>query len=289
MLDWTENISRFSVIVYDTRTDHRGNLTTHVYSSHSFLAPLMKFMCVKLVIFFCFWQTIILSVLGNFGVFKATEYWSVFNIEIGISALAICIEMVIFAILHVFSFTYKPYVTGENTGVGKALRDAFDPIDLVREIAWACQDIYLLIRRRELPVRDGHLSGELKRANTIRAQNRRAKVRNGSLVRNKSDDPSALEAGEKTVDPNQQALLAHVDGNNVAPAPGPYPFTAPGVGQESYEMSAYNNHLAPPAPPAQYQQQLHQQQQEYQQQQQQQQQMQQQQQYMDRPTDGYQY
>lgn len=250
----------------------------------------MKFLCVKLVIFFCFWQTCLLSVLGNLGVFKPTEYWSVFNIEIGISALAICIEMVIFAILHVFSFTYKPYVTGENTPVRKALGDAFNPIDLVREIGWACQDIYLLIRGRDLPARDGHLSGELKRANTIRAQNRRVKGRKGSSGRNNSDNPSALEAGEKTVvDPNQQALLAHVDGNSAAPAPGPYPFTSPGVGQESYEMRSYNNHLASSAPPAQYQQQL-QQQQEYQQQQQhQQQQMQQQQQYMDRPTDGYQY
>ncbi|KAF8933870.1 hypothetical protein BGZ52_006531 [Haplosporangium bisporale] len=234
-------------------------------------APFLKFLCVKLVIFFCFWQTWILGVLGNYGVFKATEYWSVFNIEIGISALAICVEMVIFSILHIVSFTYKPYVTGENTRVSKALGDAFNPVDLVRE----------------LPVRDGHLSGELKRANTTRAQNRRTKGRKGSSGRNKSDDPSALEAGEKTVDPNQQALLAHVDGNNTAPAPGPYPFTAPGIGQESYEMSAYNNHLPSPAPPAQYQQQLQQQQQEHQQQQQQQ--MQQQQQYMNRPTDGYQY
>lgn len=245
----------------------------------------MKFLCVKLVIFFCFWQICLLSLLGNFGVFKPTEYWSVYNIEIGISALAVCVEMVIFAILHVYSFSYTPYVTGEHTPVSKALRDAFNPMDLLRELGWACKDIYLLIRGKDLPVRDGHLSGELKRANTIRAQNRRAKKgRKGSSRHN--DDPSALEAGEKTVDPNQQALLAHVDGNNVAPASEPYPFTAPGIGQESYEMSSYNNH-ASPAPPAQYQQQQQLQQQQHQIQQQQQQQ--QQQQYMNRPTDGYQY
>jgi hypothetical protein len=242
----------------------------------------LKFLCVKLVIFFVFWQTFVLSVLGYFKVFKQTEYWSVDNIEIGISALLICCEMVVFAIMHNYSFTYEPYVVANvRTPLGKSLRDGFNPVDLIKEVGWAIQDIFYLCTGRTVPVRDGHLSGTLKRATTLRAQNRvfqsngkgRSKESNGAdtIV-----DPSALEAGGK-FEPHQQApLLSQVDGHRAQGNPPSYPFAAAGVGHESYEMSP--------------QQQLqHQQDEQNQQQQQYYQQQQQQNMYASRPTDGYQY
>jgi len=261
------------------------------------LEPLWKFLCVKLVIFFVFWQTLVLSMLGDFHVFKATEYWTVDNIEIGISALLICVEMVVFSIMHNYSFSSEPYVVaGERTRLGKSLRDAFNPMDLVRELGWACQDVAYLCMGRSIPVRDGHLSGSLKRTNTLR-QNRFSKLgnskgSNGLGPRKDSDgaetivDPSALEAGtggKFVTDPHQNApLLSHIDGRNQNNA-SPYPFSSPGVGHDSYEMTPQQAHQ---------QQQLQQQDQQYQQQQQQQyyqQQQQQQEQYASRPTDGYQY
>ncbi|GJJ71048.1 hypothetical protein EMPS_03398 [Entomortierella parvispora] len=255
--------------------------------------PLWKFLCVKLVIFFVFWQTWLLNMLGDFHVFQATEYWTVDNIEIGISALLVCVEMVIFSIMHNYSFPYQPYVVpGESTRLGKSLRDGFNPMDLVREVGWACQDVAYLCMGRPLPVRDGHLSGSLTRANTLR-QNRFSKVGNnkGGLGRKGSNDvdtvvdPSALEAGvggqgKFVTDPHQNApLLSHIDGRNQNNS-SPYPFASPGVGHESYEMTPHQ---------AQQQQQqeqdrLYQQQQQYYQQQQQQQDV-----YSSRPTDGYQY
>lgn len=303
-----------------------------------------------MVIFFVFWQYCLLSLLGTLrkhsgsaisdsivldftsqylmrikldpnrylltfhylDVFKETEYWSVENIELGISALLVCFEMVIFAILHMYSFSYVEYVVeGVSTPVRKSLRDGFNPIDLFREVGWGFQDIYLIIRGRPLPTREGHLSGTLKRANTRRQKNRLFfKSRKGSSFGSvdpsmETVDESTLEAGGKFLpelpasqDTAVQApLLSRVDGRNAA-----YPFTSPGTGHESYEMSAtrrsdHNGHSSPnssltlPPPPEQNQQQHQQiQMQQIQQQQQQQmlQQQQQQQQYASRPAD-YQY
>lgn len=233
------------------------------------------------------------------------------NIELGISALLVCFEMVIFAILHMYSFSYVEYVVeGVSTPVRKSLRDGFNPVDLFREVGWAFQDIYLLIRGRPLPTREGHLSGTLKRANTRRQKNRLFfKSRKGSSP--DSVDPSMMAVDESTLEAGgkflpatpqdtavQAPLLSHVDGRN------PYPFASPGMGHESYEMSATgrrsdnnnygqnpNSSLSHPQPPEQRQQQQQQQIQMQQLQQQQHQQMlqqQQQQQYASRPAD-YQY
>ncbi|KAF8937356.1 organic solute transporter Ostalpha-domain-containing protein [Dissophora ornata] len=249
----------------------------------------MKFLCVKLVIFFCFWQTCLLSLLGDLNVFKATEYWSVSNIEIGISALLICVEMVVFAILHVYSFGYEPYVGTYNTPVRRSLRDGFNPIDLVKEIGWACKDIAFIIMGRPLPIRDEHLSGAVKRASIIRAKNRYSS-KNGSFaggnVTPSGADPLAmtmdspsLEAGDKFnySDPQQQApLLSNVDNAH----------TTNSYRQNTYEMKQQQQQ--------QQQQQLQhqqvqQQQLQHQQYQQQQQQLQQQQAYLSKPADDYQY
>ncbi|KAF9430512.1 hypothetical protein BGZ94_006458 [Podila epigama] len=137
--------------------------------------PFMKFICVKLVVFFCFWQSCLLSTLGSLGVFKPTHGWSVANVELGISALLICTEMVVFAILHVYSFTYVPYVVrGVSTPAIQSLWDGFNPIDLLREVVWACQDITLFLRGQEMRLRDQQhsLQTKLERANTIRATKR---------------------------------------------------------------------------------------------------------------------
>ncbi|KAF9108107.1 hypothetical protein BGX29_003303 [Mortierella sp. GBA35] len=250
------------------------------------------------------------------NVFKATEYWSVENIELGISALLVCFEMVVFAILHMYSFSYVEYVVpGVSTPIRKSLVDGFNPIDLLREVGWGFQDVYLIMRGRPLPTREGHLSGTLKRANTRRQKNRLFfKSRKGSSPNSANVDPSTLEAGHggggdgkflpalpdshHQQDPAVQApLLSHVDGRNQHV----YPFASPGTGHESYEMVATHHNQGLHSPnsslsqmqPQPEQRQQHQQQQiqmqQIQQQQQQQQQHQQQQMYASRPADGYQY
>ncbi|CAO3572092.1 unnamed protein product [Mortierella alpina] len=235
--------------------------------------PFLKFLCIKLIIFIVFYQTVLLSILGHFEVFEATTYWSVLNIELGISALLVCFEMVIFAILHVYSFSYTPYINPDaKTPVSKSLRDAFNPIDLFREIGWAAQDITRLITGRPLPTRDGHLSGALKRADTVRAR-RSIRGRKGSSP-NSSDpamtmvNPSTMEAGGKhevhelEENPQQAPLLGDMDAQQ----------------QQLHHQQQQEQQLQ------QQQQQEQQQQYQLQMQQQQQQQL-----YTSRPADGYQY
>ncbi|KAI7818799.1 organic solute transporter subunit alpha/Transmembrane protein, partial [Gamsiella multidivaricata] len=71
--------------------------------------PFYKFLAVKLVVFFSFWQSIVVEGLVYFGLIKATKYWSTSDISVGINAVLIDIEMVFFALMHLRAFSYKPY------------------------------------------------------------------------------------------------------------------------------------------------------------------------------------
>ncbi|KAF9544002.1 hypothetical protein EC957_000271 [Mortierella hygrophila] len=64
--------------------------------------PFYKFLAIKL--------SLVVEGFVYFGYIKASEYWSTGDISIGINALLIDFEMVIFAIIHLKAFSYKPYV-----------------------------------------------------------------------------------------------------------------------------------------------------------------------------------
>jgi hypothetical protein len=65
--------------------------------------PLSKFLCIKFVIFFSFWQFCFLILLTKFGVL--TVQTARF-----IQDMCVCIEMVIAAIGHGFAFSYKDFI-----------------------------------------------------------------------------------------------------------------------------------------------------------------------------------
>ncbi|GAA6038238.1 hypothetical protein JCM8097_005808 [Rhodosporidiobolus ruineniae] len=71
--------------------------------------PVLKFMCVKLVVFFMFWQESVLSFGISLEIIKSTQYMTAEEIVVGFSALLACAEMVVFSFLHVKAFTYLPY------------------------------------------------------------------------------------------------------------------------------------------------------------------------------------
>ncbi|KZT69698.1 DUF300-domain-containing protein [Daedalea quercina L-15889] len=71
--------------------------------------PILKLFAVKAVVFLTFWQATLISVLETFGVIKDTEYMTADNVATGISAIAECVEMALFALLHVKAYTYTVY------------------------------------------------------------------------------------------------------------------------------------------------------------------------------------
>jgi len=68
-----------------------------------------KFLCIKFVIFFCFWQSIFIAVLAYVGVIRRVGGWTQLEVTTGLQEMLIVIEMYIVAIIHMFVFKYQEY------------------------------------------------------------------------------------------------------------------------------------------------------------------------------------
>ncbi|KAL2010382.1 hypothetical protein VTN00DRAFT_6189 [Thermoascus crustaceus] len=115
--------------------------------------PFLKIVSIKLVIFLSFWQTTLISFLTSSGAIKPTKRIYAQDLKIGIPNLLICIEMAIFAVMHIWAFPWRPYTLkqlaasidsaefyggtlayhGGFLGI-MALIDAFNPWDLIKAI-----------------------------------------------------------------------------------------------------------------------------------------------------------
>ena len=88
--------------------------------------PLPKFIAIKLIVFFIFWQTILMTGLAKLGVLRNTECdpsankycngsttgFTVEQEKILLQNILICVEMVFFAIAHHWIFGWKHYADG---------------------------------------------------------------------------------------------------------------------------------------------------------------------------------
>ncbi|KAF7516380.1 hypothetical protein G7054_g14190 [Neopestalotiopsis clavispora] len=75
--------------------------------------PFLKVSAIKLVIFLSFWQSSAISVgTSTLHIVQANEVLAYSDLKVGIPSLLLCIEMALFAILHLWAFPYSPYVPG---------------------------------------------------------------------------------------------------------------------------------------------------------------------------------
>ncbi|KAA1477820.1 DUF300-domain-containing protein [Dentipellis sp. KUC8613] len=101
--------------------------------------PMPKFLCVKGILFFSFWQSIGISILVAAGaISRLGPYTDSEHISLGLTDTLICLEMPIFAIAHMYAFSHKDYKDPYVSFVGRmpvfyAARDAFGLKDVVED------------------------------------------------------------------------------------------------------------------------------------------------------------
>lgn len=102
------------------------------------LRPLPKFLCIKAVVFFSFYQDMLIRFLIYSGVIKATAgeegWWSTDDISHTLQDYLICVEMFFAALAHHFYFSWKDYMPHDDAGrtdIVMAFMDSSLPVDVM--------------------------------------------------------------------------------------------------------------------------------------------------------------
>ncbi|EJD01357.1 DUF300-domain-containing protein, partial [Fomitiporia mediterranea MF3/22] len=101
--------------------------------------PMPKFLCIKGILFFSFWQAIFISILVSAGAIqKLGPYTDQEHISLGLTDTLICFEMPLFAIAHMYAFSHTDYIDRDLMYAARmpmyyAFRDAFGLKDVVED------------------------------------------------------------------------------------------------------------------------------------------------------------
>jgi len=97
-----------------------------------------KFINIKGIVFFTFWQGLIIAIIADLGIIQDTEDYSSQNIAIVVQDMLIIVEMVAFAAAHVWAFRTEDFeqfinepLISTNTAVARAILGM--PRDLVSD------------------------------------------------------------------------------------------------------------------------------------------------------------
>ncbi|KAF1927384.1 DUF300-domain-containing protein [Didymella exigua CBS 183.55] len=207
--------------------------------------PFLKVLCIKLVIFFCFWQSWIISLLtAEGGPLKATAQIAGPDLRIGIPSMLTCVEMAIFALLHVFAFPWKPYdlkyqspldttidgysaqPTKYASGPARALLDALNPWDIIKACGRGFRWLFYGARHR---TKDSSYQTKLEPVATNTSYNGPTFAGNGEPVNAPINAPAPTKKNEGSGDSDTIGLLddaqanpyVHQDSNSYDSAYGP--------------------------------------------------------------------
>ena len=107
--------------------------------------PLKKFIIIKMVVFFSFWQGFILSILGYLHVFGSSQQWTIYRtkqVAMGIQDLIICVECLPAALCFAWAFPVRDYMECGQAlgGVMQNMRNMFDLRDLWDDVGGYVED-----------------------------------------------------------------------------------------------------------------------------------------------------
>ena len=78
--------------------------------------PVSKFLCIKIVIFFSFWQDVLISLLVWTNVIKEQPGWTVDNLSVFIQDALICVEMFLLSLFLTYAFGYEDFRDADAYG-----------------------------------------------------------------------------------------------------------------------------------------------------------------------------
>jgi len=131
--------------------------------------PVPKFLCIKAIIFFSFWQGVAIAVISWIGWIQPRGSWTQLEISDGIQNFLICVEMSLVAIAHYYAFDYEEFkihdrkhflksvLSGELSHavkpITKSLLDTVDPrhdIEITRQTFQMTKEDLLPLLRGDL-------------------------------------------------------------------------------------------------------------------------------------------
>lgn len=125
----------------------------HAYRSElSPMKPLAKFLCIKAVVFFSFFQSVLLGIFIEFGIitraFVVSSDADAIEIQRNLQDFLICFEMMLAAIVHLFAFSHRPYVdaTAVNEPCCTSLMRVLDLSDERTDVNDHLRQVYMKAR-----------------------------------------------------------------------------------------------------------------------------------------------